>query len=96
MIEKQARLKRRHLPVRQLFEAAPHVLGAMKPCWAMSPLVVAQLLPPERCFDVVIFDEASQVTPAGAVGALLRAERAVVAGDTHQLPPTTFFEAASA
>jgi hypothetical protein len=92
--EKQARLKRRHLPVRQLFEAAPHVLGAMKPCWAMSPLVVAQLLPPERCFDVVIFDEASQVTPAGAVGALLRADRAVVAGDTHQLPPTAFFEAA--
>lgn len=67
VVEKQARLKRRHLPVRQLFQAAPHVLGAMKPCWAMSPLVVAQLLPAERCFDVVIFDEASQVTPADAV-----------------------------
>ena len=57
----------------------------------MSPLVVAQLLPAQRCFDVVIFDEASQVTPADAVGALMRADQAIVAGDPHQLPPTTFF-----
>jgi very-short-patch-repair endonuclease len=91
VIERQARLKRRHLPLRQLFQQAPNVLGALKPCWAMSPLVVAQLLPPERCFDVVVFDEASQVTPADAVGALMRADRAVVAGDPHQLPPTSFF-----
>jgi hypothetical protein len=93
IIEKQARLKRRHLPVRQLFQAAPNVLGAMKPCWAMSPLVVAQLLPAAKHFDVVVFDEASQVTPADAVGALLRAASAVVAGDTKQLPPTAFFTA---
>ena len=93
VIEHQARLKRNHLPVRQLFQAAPHVLGALRPCWAMSPLVVSQLLPAQRCFDVVIFDEASQVTPADAVGALMRAARAVVAGDPHQLPPTSFFTA---
>jgi len=91
VIEHQARLKRGHLPVRQLFQAAPHVLGALRPCWAMSPLVVSQLLPAQRCFDIVIFDEASQVTPADAVGALIRADRAVVAGDPHQLPPTSFF-----
>jgi very-short-patch-repair endonuclease len=91
VIEHQARLKRGHLPVRQLFQAAPHVLGALKPCWAMSPLVVSQLLPAQRCFDVVIFDEASQVTPADAVGALMRADHAIVAGDPHQLPPTSFF-----
>jgi very-short-patch-repair endonuclease len=91
IIEHQARLKRNHLPVRQLFQAAPNVLGALRPCWAMSPLVVSQLLPAQRCFDVVIFDEASQVTPADAVGALMRAARAVVAGDPHQLPPTSFF-----
>jgi very-short-patch-repair endonuclease len=60
----------------------------------MSPLVVAQLLPAERCFDVVIFDEASQVTPADAVGAIMRADQAVVAGDPHQLPPTMFFVSA--
>jgi very-short-patch-repair endonuclease len=93
VIEHQARLKRKHMPVRDLFQAAPHVLAALKPCWAMSPLVVSQLLPPERHFDVVIFDEASQVTPADAAGALLRAHRAVVAGDPHQLPPTSFFMA---
>jgi very-short-patch-repair endonuclease len=93
VIEHQARLKRKHMPVRDLFQAAPHVLAALKPCWAMSPLVVSQLLPPERHFDVVIFDEASQVTPADAAGALLRANRAVVAGDPHQLPPTSFFVA---
>jgi very-short-patch-repair endonuclease len=91
VIEHQARLKRGHLPVRQLFQAAPHVLGALRPCWAMSPLVVSQLLPAQRCFDVVIFDEASQVPPADAAGAIMRADRAVVAGDPHQLPPTSFF-----
>jgi hypothetical protein len=61
----------------------------------MSPLVVSQLLPLERCFDVVIFDEASQITPADAVGALVRADRAVVSGDAKQLPPTSFFVAAT-
>ena len=95
VIEHQARLKRKHMPVRDLFRAAPHVLGALKPCWAMSPLVVAQLLPSETCFDVVVFDEASQITPADAVPSLLRASRAIVAGDAKQLPPTSFFVAAS-
>ncbi len=95
VIEHQARLQRKHMPVRDLFQAAPHVLSALKPCWAMSPLMVSQLLPPERYFDVVVFDEASQVRPADAAGALLRAERAVVAGDPHQLPPTSFFFAVS-
>jgi very-short-patch-repair endonuclease len=57
----------------------------------MSPLVVSQLLPAERCFDVVVFDEASQITPADAMGALMRAGQAVVAGDPRQLPPTSFF-----
>ena len=93
VLEHQARLKRKHMPVRDLFQAAPHVLAALKPCWAMSPLVVSQLLPPACNFDVVIFDEASQVTPADSAGALLRARRAVVAGNFHQLPPTSFFMA---
>ncbi|HEY0716712.1 MAG TPA: AAA domain-containing protein, partial [Streptosporangiaceae bacterium] len=91
VIELQSRLKRGHLPIRQLFQAAPHVLGALKPCWAMSPLVVARLLPLGPVFDVVIFDEASQVTPGDAIGALMRAPQAIVAGDPRQLPPTSFF-----
>jgi very-short-patch-repair endonuclease len=57
----------------------------------MSPLVVAQVLPARPCFDVVIFDEASQILPADAACSLLRGAQAVVAGDPHQLPPTTFF-----
>jgi very-short-patch-repair endonuclease len=67
------------------------VLLALKPCWAMSPLVVSQLLPPKTYFDVVIFDEASQVTPADAIPAILRGEQLVIAGDEKQLPPTAFF-----
>ena len=59
----------------------------------MSPLVVSQLLPPTgRYFDVVIFDEASQVRPAEAIAAILRGSQLVVAGDEHQLPPTDFFD----
>jgi hypothetical protein len=91
-VEHQARLTRRHLPMRELFQLAPHVLTALKPCWAMSPLVVSQLLPGDRTyFDVVVFDEASQIRPADAVPAILRADRVVVAGDERQLPPTSFF-----
>ena len=73
-------------------EPLPTSMRALRPCWAMSPLVVSQMLPAERgVFDVVIFDEASQVTPPEAVPALLRGARAVVAGDSKQLPPTSFF-----
>lgn len=96
IVAQEARKQRRHRPVRELFQMAPDVLTALKPCWVMSPLVVAQLLPPVACFDVVIFDEASQITPADAVGALLRANRAIVAGDTKQLPPTRFFASTTA
>lgn len=96
LVQAQAARKRGHLPLRQLFSAAPDVMTALKPCWAMSPLVVSQLLPGDRpYFDVVIFDEASQILPADAIPAILRARRVVVAGDRHQLPPTNFFAAAS-
>jgi very-short-patch-repair endonuclease len=96
VVTHEAGKKRRHHPVRLRFQEAPHVLTALKPCWAMSPLVVSQVLPVERCFDVVIFDEASQVTPESAVGALMRAGQTVVASDPHQLPPTSFFASGSA
>ena len=94
LIRREASKKTRHLPLRRLFESAPDVLTAMRPCWAMSPLDVAQTLPPRPLFDLVIFDEASQVLPCDAVPALLRAPRAMVAGDSRQLPPTTFFDGA--
>jgi AAA domain len=91
LIRDQAARKRKHLSLRQLFSAAPDVMTALKPCWAMSPLVVSQLLPSDKqYFDVVVFDEASQVKPADAIPAILRGKRVVVAGDERQLPPTDF------
>jgi very-short-patch-repair endonuclease len=93
LVRQEANKKRRHLPVRELVARAPDVLGALFPCWLASPLSVSQLLPARKLFDVVLFDEASQVLPEDAVPALFRASQAVVAGDQRQLPPTTFFSA---
>lgn len=97
LVEAQARKKRGHLPFRKLFEGAPNLLPALKPCWAMSPLLVSQLLPVDRqYFDVAIFDEASQVQPADAIPTILRSRQVVVAGDDRQLPPTSFFASVTA
>ncbi|MEX2447245.1 MAG: AAA domain-containing protein [Solirubrobacterales bacterium] len=96
LIRAEANKKRKHLATRQLFSAAPEVMLAVKPCWAMSPLVVSQLLPADRpYFDVVIFDEASQIRPAEAMPTILRGKQLVVAGDERQLPPTSFFASAN-
>ncbi|QGN50495.1 DUF4011 domain-containing protein [Micromonospora sp. WMMC415] len=94
LVRKEAAKKTRHLPVRELFRAASEVLLAVKPCWAMSPLLVSQVLPAQRLFDVVIFDEASQVEPVDGITSIMRGRQIVVAGDEHQLPPTAFFDSA--
>lgn len=95
LIRSQAARKRGHLGIRDMFRRSPHLLTALKPCWAMSPLVVSHLLPSDRpYFDVCIFDEASQVRPAEAMPSILRAHSVVVAGDSKQLPPTAFFDSA--
>jgi very-short-patch-repair endonuclease len=91
VIRKQAALRRGHLPLRRLLDQTPDVLFALKACWAMSPLMVSQVLPPTRLFDVVIFDEASQIVPADAIPSIMRGHQIVVAGDDRQLPPTNFF-----
>ena len=92
LVRREANKKSRHLPLRQLLARAPDVLTRIAPCWLASPLSVSQLLDGARQhFDVVLFDEASQVPQEDAVPALLRARQVVVAGDRHQLPPTTFF-----
>ena len=91
VIRKQAALRRRHLPLRRLLDQAGDVLFALKPCWALSPLMVSQVLPATRLFDVVIFDEASQIVPADAIPSIMRGHQIVVAGDDRQLPPTSFF-----
>ena len=92
LIRREAAKKRRHLSARQLFARASHVLLALRPCWTMSPIRAAEMIPADRqLFDVVIFDEASQIPPAEAIGSLARARQAVIAGDSRQLPPTSFF-----
>ena len=92
LILREAVKKRQNLSVRQLLARAPHVLTALRPCWTMSPILAAEMIPANRqLFDVVIFDEASQIPPAEAIGSLARAPQAVIAGDSRQLPPTSFF-----
>lgn len=91
LVRREANKKARHLPLRKLLAKAPHVLTSLRPCWMASPLSVSQLLDAESYFDVVIFDEASQILPEDAVPALMRAKKVIVAGDRYQLPPTNFF-----
>lgn len=84
--------KTRQASTRELFHRAPDIITSITPCIAMSPLLVSTLLPIREMFDVVIFDEASQVLPADALPAIVRGRQLVVAGDSRQLPPTTFFD----
>lgn len=84
--------KRRIMPLRKLFQSIPNLLLTLKPCLMMSPLSVAYFLEAGSYqFDMVIFDEASQIFPQDAIGAIFRAKQVVIAGDTKQLPPTSFF-----
>ena len=84
--------KTRQASTRELFHKAPDLITSITPCIAMSPLLVSTLLPIKEIFDVVIFDEASQVLPADALPSIVRGRQLVVAGDSRQLPPTTFFD----
>jgi len=91
-VQDQARRKRTFKSLRQLMAEAPEALLALKPCWAMSPLLVSRYLPAQAgMFDLIVFDEASQVLVPDAVPSILRGGQAVVAGDDKQLPPTTVF-----
>lgn len=84
--------QKRHMPIRQLVQSLPTLLPKMKPCLLMSPLSVAQYLDAgHQQFDVVIFDEASQIPVWDAVGAIARGKQLVCVGDPKQLPPTNFF-----
>ena len=86
--------QRKIMPVRKLFDRIPNLLPCLKPCLMMSPLSVSQYLQTENyLFDMVIFDEASQVRTENAIGAISRAKQVIIAGDIHQLPPTNFFSA---
>ena len=94
VITREAQKKTRHKPIRELLSQTAELVQELKPCFMMSPLSVSQYLPGEMRFDVVIFDEASQVLPSDAVNCVYRGKQLVVAGDQKQLPPTAFFASA--
>jgi very-short-patch-repair endonuclease len=93
LLRKESLKKARHLPIRRLMEQAGAALQSVKPVFLMSPMSIAQFLPPGGpTFDLVVFDEASQVKPVDAFGAILRGRQLVVVGDEKQMPPTSFFD----
>jgi len=82
----------RGLSIRQLFDQIPTLLPALCPCMLMSPISVAQYLRlGSAAFDLVIFDEASQMPTSEAAGAIARGRELIVVGDPKQMPPTNFF-----
>jgi very-short-patch-repair endonuclease len=84
--------QRRHKPIRQLLREAGHAVQQIKPVFMMSPISIAQYLQPGILgFDLLLIDEASQVRPVDALGAVARSRQVVVVGDDKQLPPTRFF-----
>ena len=88
----QIGLTRPSMPIRQLLASLPESFGKLSPCVLMSPLSVAQYLPSDQAtFDVVIFDEASQITTWDAIGSIARGRQTIIVGDPKQLPPTNFF-----
>ncbi|WP_164700290.1 DUF3320 domain-containing protein [Modestobacter sp. KNN46-3] len=93
VIQREAQKKSRHKPIRTLIGETAGLLQQLKPCFMMSPLAVSQYLPSDMRFDVVIFDEASQVLPWDAINCVYRGRALIVAGDQRQLPPTNFFGA---
>ena len=94
LITHQLGLKRRIAPSR-LIKKSIGALLELHPCWMMVPTSVASYLPRKELFDLVIIDEASQMTPEHSISALMRAKQAVIVGDTNQLPPTNFFKSSN-
>ncbi len=95
ILSRELQKQRRHLALRSLFQKIPELLRKLAPCMLMSPLSVAQYLDPAfPGFDLVVFDEASQIPVWDAIGAMARGRQVVVVGDSRQLPPTSFFSKA--
>lgn len=92
LIKHEVTKKTKHIAVRSLIKRAGTAIQLLKPCFMMSPMSVAQYLEPGRFkFDLIVMDEASQIRPEDALGAIARGTRLVVVGDPKQLPPTNFF-----
>ncbi|MFM2055953.1 MAG: hypothetical protein RLY71_338 [Pseudomonadota bacterium] len=95
LLKREMQKKRAHLPLRELMGQAPAAIAQLAPCLLMSPLSIAQYLPAGSAgFDLVVFDEASQIPVWDAIGAIARGRQVVMVGDPKQLPPTSFFDRA--
>jgi len=93
LLTKEVKKQKQHIPIRQLLLRAGRSLLELKPCFMMGPLSVAQYLKQGMLnFDLVVMDEASQLRPEDALGAIARGKQLVVVGDPKQLPPTSFFD----
>ena len=91
-LQKMIKSGGRGVSIRKMFERLPTLIPRLCPCMLMSPISAAQYLDPHRePFDIVVFDEASQLTTCKAVGVLARGKDAVIVGDPKQMPPTSFF-----
>lgn len=96
ILQRELQKRKRIKPLRTLFNEIPHVLQTLKPCMLMSPVSVSTFLKPGSVnFDLVVFDEASQLPTQDAIPAILRGKQVIVAGDENQLPPTSFFSAST-
>lgn len=97
ILKRELSKQRRIMPLRKLFRTIPNLMTTLKPCFMMSPLSVSVFLEAESYqFDLVIFDEASQVCTENAIGAIMRGKQTIIVGDSKQLPPTSFFNASLA
>ncbi|MBH8577512.1 DUF4011 domain-containing protein [Nostocaceae cyanobacterium CENA369] len=96
-LKREITKKSRQQKIRQFIKKNAQIVTTLKPCWLMSPLGVCQYVDADAVeFDVVIFDEASQVRTENAVSSIMRAKQLIVVGDNKQLPPTAYFESAAA
>jgi len=97
LLRREMQKKRRHLPLRKMINSIPTAITKLAPCVMMSPISIAQYLSTDTAlFDVVVFDEASQIPVWDAIGAIARGKQVVMVGDPKQLPPTAFFDRAEA
>ena len=94
ILRREGNKKRKQMPIRKLLSEIGSLDQIIKPCFLMSPLSVSTFLDPEKIsFDTVVFDEASQIFPQDAIGAIYRGKQLIVVGDSRQMPPSNFFNA---
>ncbi|HEY0299594.1 MAG TPA: DUF3320 domain-containing protein, partial [Arachidicoccus sp.] len=95
ILQKAIKSNGRGISIRQLFNSIPNLLPRLSPCMLMSPISVAQYIDMRNApFDLIIFDEASQMPTCEAVGTIARGKNLIVVGDPKQMPPTNFFSSA--